>query len=161
MTLGERIKKARQDKGLTQAELGKLLGSTDATVNRYEKDIRKPDPDTLVNISKILNVSVNWLLGQDDIDLIDVFEDETIDIKAGGKPLTQEQRIKILEILAHDQKRPDDQPKVAKTTNLEEAQAAAHGISDFHDLSPETRERLAEALKILDDLEKKGIIKRD
>lgn len=161
MTLGERIKKARQDKGLTQAELGKLLGSTDATVNRYEKDIRKPDPDTLVNISKILNVSVNWLLGQDDIDLIDVFEDEMIDIKAGGKPLTQEQRLKILEILAHDQKRPEDQLKVVKTTNLEEAQAAAHGIGDFHDLSPETRERLAEALKILDDLEKKGIIKRD
>ncbi|MDD3653042.1 MAG: helix-turn-helix transcriptional regulator [Desulfotomaculaceae bacterium] len=32
MTLGRRLKTAREKKGLTQAELGRLLGVTDATV---------------------------------------------------------------------------------------------------------------------------------
>lgn len=40
MTLGERIKEARLRKRLTQKQLAKLLNVTDATVNRYEKNVR-------------------------------------------------------------------------------------------------------------------------
>ena len=101
-TLGARIKEARTLKGNTQAELGKLLGTSDATINRYEKDIRKPDPDTLSKLSKLLDVSTDWLLGGKEyrkFDIVEIFQDSNIKITASGKPLTKEQRLNILRIL--------------------------------------------------------------
>lgn len=102
ITLGARIKEARTLKGITQAELGKLLGTSDATINRYEKDIRKPDPDTLSKLSKLLNVSTDWLLGGKEyrkLDMSEIFQDSSIKITASGKPLTKEQRLNILRAL--------------------------------------------------------------
>jgi repressor LexA len=101
-TLGTRIKEARSLKGITQVELGRLLGTSDATINRYEKDIRKPDPDTLNNIAKVLNVSTDWLLcriEQKEFDIADLFQSQEITITAGGVPLTQDQRLKLLQTL--------------------------------------------------------------
>jgi len=62
MSLGKRIKKARLDKELTQKQLAELLNVTDATINRYEKDLRKPDPEMLKAIADVLGVSVDYLL---------------------------------------------------------------------------------------------------
>ena len=66
MTLGERIKEARLRKRLTQKQLAKLLNVTDATVNRYEKNVRKPDAEMLKRIAEILGVSVDYLLGTEE-----------------------------------------------------------------------------------------------
>jgi len=63
---GERLKKARKKSGMTQMELAQKLNLTDATLNRYEKGHRKPDPETLSKIAEILHVSVDWLLGRTD-----------------------------------------------------------------------------------------------
>lgn len=38
MTFGENLKRIRKERGLTQAELGKLIGKSHATVARYEKE---------------------------------------------------------------------------------------------------------------------------
>jgi transcriptional regulator with XRE-family HTH domain len=62
MGFGERLKKARQRKGLTQAQLGKLLNVSDATINRYEREQRKPDPEMLRKLAEVLDVSVDYLL---------------------------------------------------------------------------------------------------
>jgi len=51
---------------MTQKELAQKLNLTDATLNRYEKGHRKPDPKTLSKIAEILHVSVDWLLGRTD-----------------------------------------------------------------------------------------------
>ena len=37
MEMGERIKKLRQEKGLTQEELGKYIGVKKAAIMKYEK----------------------------------------------------------------------------------------------------------------------------
>jgi transcriptional regulator with XRE-family HTH domain len=66
MTFGERLKKAREIKGLTQVDLGKLLNVSDATVNRYEKEQRFPDKDMLKKLADILDCSVDYLLGRTD-----------------------------------------------------------------------------------------------
>ncbi|SMB98015.1 Helix-turn-helix [Thermanaeromonas toyohensis ToBE] len=60
--LGERLRKAREAKGLTQAQLGALLNVSDATINRYEKGQRSPDPEMLVKLAEALNVSTDYLL---------------------------------------------------------------------------------------------------
>lgn len=64
MTLGSRLRKEREKKKLTQEELGKLLGVSDATINRYEKDTRKPDPTMLKALANILEVTTDFLLGR-------------------------------------------------------------------------------------------------
>lgn len=63
MGLGERLRRAREAKGLTQEQLGKLLNVTDATINRYEKGTRQPAPAMLRRLAETLGVSVDYLLG--------------------------------------------------------------------------------------------------
>lgn len=57
-----RIREARKAKGLTLKDLGKKIGVAESTVSMYENGKREPDNATLVNISNILDVSVDYLL---------------------------------------------------------------------------------------------------
>ena len=66
MDLGKRIRKARKVKKLTQEQLGKAANVSDATINRYENGIRQPDPEMLILLADILDVSVDYLLGRTD-----------------------------------------------------------------------------------------------
>lgn len=63
-TTGDRIKKKRNDLGLTLVEVAEKVGVRDATIQRYEsgeiKNIKQP---ILIKIAKVLNVSVGYLLG--------------------------------------------------------------------------------------------------
>lgn len=51
---------------MTQLDLGALLNVTDVTVSNFERGVRNPDPDMLVRISNIFNVSIDYLLKDDD-----------------------------------------------------------------------------------------------
>lgn len=48
MLLGENLRKAREEKGLTQAEVAKLLDMSASTIGMYEQGRRDPDTDTLL-----------------------------------------------------------------------------------------------------------------
>ena len=61
---GERLKEARKNAGLTQAELGKKLGVTGATVSTWEKGNTEPKVGVLSDISNILDVPVIHLLDE-------------------------------------------------------------------------------------------------
>ncbi len=63
MTVGERIKAAREKANLTQAQLAEKCGVATITIQQYERDKREPDIDRLLNLSKQLNVSIEYLLG--------------------------------------------------------------------------------------------------
>ena len=62
MSIGKRIKEAREKAGLTQAELGEKIGVTGVAVMRYEKGQRQPRPEQLQRIAAALNVSAGFLL---------------------------------------------------------------------------------------------------
>lgn len=67
LTLGKRLREARESKGLTQKELAELLGISAATLSKYENDTQAPSADTLGNMSVILGISMNKLtMGFDD-----------------------------------------------------------------------------------------------
>ena len=66
MVLGERIKRIRTFRGLTQRELGLKLGyeerSADVRVAQYESGYRVPKKDTLMEIAQVLNVNyINFI----------------------------------------------------------------------------------------------------
>lgn len=47
----------REDKGLTQQQLGDRLGTSDVTVSRWETGKRKPDLDAQAAIAEALGIS--------------------------------------------------------------------------------------------------------
>lgn len=65
MFLGTRLKDLRNKKGLTQSELGKMLNVTKVSICCYEKNVRIPSLDTLEDLARFFNVSVEYFLGMD------------------------------------------------------------------------------------------------
>lgn len=63
VSIGENIKFLRKEKGFTQKELGDAVGLTDVAINRYEKNLREPKQETLIKISRALNVPYISLIG--------------------------------------------------------------------------------------------------
>ena len=62
---GARIKSARKSLGLTQADLAKKIGVTKQAITTYETGIREPSFRNLIKLSRALNVTTDWLLGED------------------------------------------------------------------------------------------------
>lgn len=61
----ENLKKARKAKGLTAEQLAKTLNFSKTTINKYEQGINEPDIETLMKISKLLDCSVDYLIGNE------------------------------------------------------------------------------------------------
>lgn len=61
MSIGLQIKKARENLGLTQEELGKKIGVTGVAVMRYERGQRQPRPAQIQAIADALGVPINLL----------------------------------------------------------------------------------------------------
>jgi Predicted transcriptional regulators len=62
----ERLKASREQFGYTQDALGKQINVSAAAINRYEKGLRKPDPDMLCFLADIFETSVDDLLGREE-----------------------------------------------------------------------------------------------
>lgn len=62
MTVGENIRKIRKEKKLTQKELGKLCGMSEAQIRHYELNYKKPKIETLQKIATALDISYFELL---------------------------------------------------------------------------------------------------
>ena len=61
--VADRIKALREQKGLTQTELSKLLGITRSSVNAWEMGISVPSTQYIVELANIFHVSTDYLLG--------------------------------------------------------------------------------------------------
>lgn len=61
-TIGQRIKELREQKELTQAQLGELVFMTDKTISKWEKDKSEPDSNSLVLLAEKLGVTLDYLL---------------------------------------------------------------------------------------------------
>lgn len=61
--LSKRIYELRSSFGWTQVQLARKLNITKQTVSNWENDNIQPSVEMLVNLSKIFNVSTDYLLG--------------------------------------------------------------------------------------------------
>lgn len=59
-----RIKEIREARGMTAAELAKAVNTTPVSISRYETGKRKPDIFKAAEIAKVLNVTVDELIGK-------------------------------------------------------------------------------------------------
>lgn len=64
-TFGQRFTRLRKQRGLTQEELGEKLGVSGQAVSKWENDASMPDISLLVQLSDILGVSLDDLLGKE------------------------------------------------------------------------------------------------
>lgn len=60
---GDRIKSAREARGLTQKDLGDRVNLNDKQIWRYENGLNAPGADALTDIAKALEVSLDYLVG--------------------------------------------------------------------------------------------------
>ncbi|MCD6006872.1 XRE family transcriptional regulator [Halomonas sp. IOP_31] len=60
MSIGDRVKRARKSAGLTQTELGRMVGVKQATISDLEKGASRSSA-YLVQIARACNVSTDWL----------------------------------------------------------------------------------------------------
>lgn len=69
MTFHERLKILREEKGFTQQHLAEVLNLTSGAVSHYENGTNEPTIDTLIRMADVLNVSVDYLVGNTNANL--------------------------------------------------------------------------------------------
>ncbi len=62
----ERLKELREDKKLSQNQLAKLTGFSNASISRWENGIADIASDYLIILCKFFGVSADYLLGLED-----------------------------------------------------------------------------------------------
>ena len=77
MEFSERLKKLRKQAQLTQVDVAEKLGISQPAYASWERGVKKPTQENLVKIAQILNVSVDYLVGNsenkdDDLDNIEL-----------------------------------------------------------------------------------------
>ena len=67
MSFGNNLKKIRQDCNLTQEELARKIDTSRSNIANYENNKNMPSIDVLSKLSKVLDCSIDYLLGKSDI----------------------------------------------------------------------------------------------
>lgn len=79
-TFGKKLKSARKKAGFTQEELSQRLAVSRQAVTKWESDKGLPDIENLKHISKLLNVSIDYLIdSEESIDLSVIREEIDLD----------------------------------------------------------------------------------
>lgn len=89
MTFGERLRKCRKEKGLTQKELAALIGERHTSVSHWEKDQNVPDGNKILLLIKALDVKPEELVGDYDLNALAELEEEE---RENPSKLSTEQR---------------------------------------------------------------------
>ncbi len=69
MDFGKRLRSTRAQRGYSQQELAAAVHVSPGTISHYENGSREPGGSTLIQISEILNVSIDFLMGITDVDI--------------------------------------------------------------------------------------------
>ena len=91
MEFSERLKNLRKEVGLTQVDVAGKLGISQQAYASWERGVKKPTQENLVKIAQILNVSVDYLVGNsekrtDELDNIELL------FRMNSRGLTEEEK---------------------------------------------------------------------
>lgn len=109
-----RLKLLREEKGLYQADIAKVLGTSITAVTYYENEKRDIPTEVLKKLSDFFNVSIDYILGKSDIrnpEQTEVINEELLKVGFDMKdynPPTEKQKEQIkalLEVILKDNKK--------------------------------------------------------
>lgn len=82
VNFGEKIKSLRTQRNLTQKQLADLSGVAVSAISSYEAGNRYPSYDVLISLARIFHVSIDYLLGLENLKTVDVsgLEDRQINV---------------------------------------------------------------------------------
>lgn len=69
MSLSDNMLLIRKKKGLSQADLGKMIGTSGDVIGRYERGDISPSVEVVSKIADALEVSVDYLLGKTNMEM--------------------------------------------------------------------------------------------
>ena len=61
-TFGDRLRELRRKRGMQQRELGELYNLSSSAIGSYERNLREPTLELLLQLSEYFGVSVDYLL---------------------------------------------------------------------------------------------------
>ncbi len=70
MSIGEKIRNAREDKDLFQSDMAKLIPMNQSNYSKIERDVQEPNLQQLRRICQILNLDPRYLLDLGDFETI-------------------------------------------------------------------------------------------
>lgn len=68
MTLGEKLVKMRKEENYTQEQLAEILKVSRQSVSKWETDLAYPETEKLIELGKLFNCSMDYLLKDEIID---------------------------------------------------------------------------------------------
>lgn len=71
MTIGEKIKNAREDMDLLQTDIAKLIPMNQSNYSKIERGVQEPSIEQLRRICQILKLDPRYLLDIREVDIID------------------------------------------------------------------------------------------
>ena len=57
MSIGEKIKELRLEKGLSQLNLGKLIGASQKAVDYWERNVNEPKASYIISLVKVFDIT--------------------------------------------------------------------------------------------------------
>lgn len=73
-----RIKELRAEKGLTQTDLAEYLGVNQTAAGKYERGDLEPNLSVLIKLSRLFEVSVDYIIGNsDDLGVISIANEKS------------------------------------------------------------------------------------
>ena len=91
MEFSERLKDLRKQAGLTQVDVAEKLGISQPAYASWERGFKKPTQENLVKIAQILNVSVDYLVGNSE-EKADELDNIELLFRMSSKGLTDEEK---------------------------------------------------------------------
>ena len=95
MDFGDNIMLIRKKKALSQADLGKLIGTSGDVIGRYERGDIKPSIEVVQKIADALEVSIDYLVGKTSI----LLDKQTLDRIENIAQLPEEKRSYVFELI--------------------------------------------------------------
>lgn len=78
MSIGEKIKKLRQEKNVSQADLGVIAGVHEKHISRYERGISQPSAEILRKMAEFFGVSIDFLVIEDNLAFVNPNKDNVL-----------------------------------------------------------------------------------
>lgn len=91
MEFSERLKTLRKQAQLTQVDVAEKLGISQPAYASWERGVKKPTQENLVKIAQILNVSVDYLVGNSDY-TVDKLDNIELLFRMNSKGLSDEEK---------------------------------------------------------------------